>query len=176
MKSDTVLTFHVVQPTEIPQLEPVLAAALDWDAATFAAIFAEHEDGASTTILGYEGARVVGSVTIRWHAHYPPFRDKRIPLIQHIEIAYHERGRGLGNQLLARAEGEIAQRSPVAGLCVGIFADYGPAQRLYAKRGFIPDGRGVCQGHRPLGEGAAVTIGHDLLLWLTKDVSALHHG
>ena len=173
MKSDTVLTFHIVQPAQIPQLEPVLATALDWDAATFAAIFAEHEDGASTTILAFEGDRVIGSVTIRWHARYPPFRDAGIPLIQHIEIAYHERGRGLGNQLLAQAEDQIAQRSPVAGLCVGIFDAYGRAQRLYAKRGFIPDGRGVCHGHTPLNEGATVTIGHDLLLWLTKDVSGI---
>src|SRR5215211_7159467 len=69
------------------------------------------------------------------------------------------------------AEQEIAQRSPLAGLCVGIFDEYGPAQRLYAKRGFVPDGRGVCKRHTPLRHGEQVRIEHDLLLWLIKDVA-----
>jgi hypothetical protein len=96
----------------------------------------DHDTGGSTTILEYEAGRLVGIVTIQWHSHYPPFRDCGIPLIQNIEIRYHQRGRGLGNALLERAEQEIAQRSPIAGLCVGIFDEYGRGQRLYIKRAY----------------------------------------
>jgi hypothetical protein len=52
-----------------------------------------------------------------------------------------------------------------------LFDDYGPAQRLYARRGYVPDGRGACQDHRPLSEGARVTMDHDLIMWLTKDLA-----
>lgn len=63
-----------------------------------------------------------------------------------------------------------------AGLCVGIFDDYGRAQRLYAKRGFIPDGRGVCKGHTPLRCGQDVRVDDDLLLWLTRNVKQRSEG
>lgn len=170
----TPLTFRVVLPDEIDSVKrEVKSVFFSGDDATIEDHFQEHEDGASTTILGYEVGRLVGIITIRWQARYPLFRERGIPLIQNIEIRYEDRGRGLGNQMLERAEQEIARHSPLAGLVVGISAAYGPAQRLYARRGYIPDGRGVCRQFTPLQEGEVVTIDHDLLLWLIKDVSSI---
>ncbi len=37
--------------------------------------------------------------------------------------------------------------------------------------GTYPDGRGACQGQRPLSVGARVTMDHDLIMWLTKDLA-----
>jgi GNAT superfamily N-acetyltransferase len=171
-QTETWLTFRVVQPHEIGQVEQeVQEAFFSGDEATIHAHFADHENGASTTILGYEAGRLVGIVTIRWQCRYPLFRERQIPLIQNIEVRYEDRGRGLGGRMLARAEQEIARRSPLAGLVVGISEDYGPAQRLYARRGFLPDGRGLCRQYTPLKVGDVVTVDHDLLLWLVKDVS-----
>ena len=173
-KPETGLSFRVVSPEELTQVkQEVKAVFFSGDDAEVEANFVEHENGASTTILGYEAGRLVGIVTIRWHSRYPPFRERNIPLIQNIEIRYEDRGRGLGGQMLERTEQEIAKRSPLAGLVVGIFDAYGPAQRLYARRGYIPDGRGVCRDHTPLKQGDVVTVDHDLLLWLVKDVSTL---
>jgi hypothetical protein len=45
---------------------------------------------------------------------------------------------------------------------------YGPAQRLYARRGYLPDSRGAWHGQEPLRHGVQVTMDHDLILWLTK--------
>jgi len=56
------------------------------------------------------------------------------------------------------------------GITVGLSAEYGPAQRMYGRRGYVPDGRGACQGQRPLSQGARVTMDHDLIIWLTKDL------
>ena len=72
--------------------------------------------------------------------------------------------------LMEAAERPLATRSRKACICVGLFEAYGPAQRLYARRGYVPDGRGVCEGHRPLRPGERVEIGHHLLLWLLKDL------
>jgi GNAT superfamily N-acetyltransferase len=167
-----ILTFRTVQPHEIAQVKrEVKEAFFSGDDATINDHFQYHENGESTTILAYELARLVGIVTIRWHSRYPLFRERNIPLIQNIEIRYEDRGRGLGNAMLERAEQEIAQRSPLAGLVVGISEDYGPAQKLYAKRGYIPDGRGVCRDFTPLKIGDQVTVDHDIMLWLIKDVS-----
>jgi hypothetical protein len=43
----------------------------------------------------------------------------------------------------------------------------------YAKRGYLPDGRGACQEQRPLKQGEKITVDHDLILWLTKDLTRL---
>lgn len=41
------------------------------------------------------------------------------------------------------AEKRIFERSEVAGIGFGISADYGAAQRMFVKRGYVPDGRGL---------------------------------
>ena len=45
--------------------------------------------------------------------------------------------------LLDEAEQLIGARSPLAGIGFGLYADYGAAQRLYVKRGYVPDGHGA---------------------------------
>lgn len=135
--------------------------------------FQGHREGNSTTLLGYQGGELVGILTIRWQSNYPPFREHGVPLIHYIEIKWERRGQGLGSELMERAERFASARVRKLGICVGIFDAYGPAQRLYIKRGFIPDGRGVCRGHEPLKEGQTVQVDHDLLLWLVKDLATL---
>ena len=56
------------------------------------------------------------------------------------------------------------------GLTVGLFDDYGPAQRLYGRRDYIPDGRGACRRRRPLSKGTRLTMDDHLIIWLTKDL------
>jgi hypothetical protein len=66
------------------------------------------------------------------------------------------------------AEEVIAARSPAAGIGVGLYADYGAAQRLYVKRGYIPDGRGASWRDRPVLGGETVVADDDLALYFTK--------
>lgn len=152
-------------------MEEALTAFFSGDPAEAEPVFADHENGRSSTLMGYVDGELVGILTIRWEPKYPPFRAEGIPLIQNIEIRWERRGQGLGGDLMEHAERYAARRASKVGICVGIFDAYGPAQRLYAKRGYIPDGRGVCVGHEPLRQGQKVTVDHDLLLWLTKDLS-----
>jgi len=70
------------------------------------------------------------------------------------------------------AEALIATRASKADITVGLFDAYGPAQRLFVRRVYVPDVRGVCQAPRPLQKGEAVTMDHDMILWLTKELTA----
>jgi hypothetical protein len=81
------------------------------------------------------------------------------------------RRRGVATLLMDATE-QLARDRGIAtlGITVGLFDEYGPAQRLYGPRGYIPDGRGACRGQRPLTKGMRVTVGHDLIIWLTKDL------
>jgi hypothetical protein len=54
------------------------------------------------------------------------------------------------------------------GIGVGLNANYGTAQKLYIKRGFIPDGRGIIYNNMPVEAGFQVRVDDDLILYLTK--------
>jgi hypothetical protein len=49
--------------------------------------------------------------------------------------------------------------------------DYGPAQRLYVLRGYVPDGRGLMDHEQPVVYGKSITVGHELAIYFTKKLS-----
>ena len=132
--------------------------------------FEDHVEGLGDTFLAHVDGELAGYVTIRWESHNVYFRENNIPFIHHLEVFPEYKGYGIASRLMDSAETLISTRATQAGICVGIFDVYGPAQKLYARRGYIPDGRGVCQNHRPITEGEQLTIDHDLIIWMIKDL------
>lgn len=129
-------------------------------------------DGAS--LIATNGSDVVGYVAIVWESDYAGFRDRGIPLLHQISVSEPWRRRGVATLLMDAAERLAGARGiATLGITVGLFDEYGPAQRMYGRRGYIPDGRGACQDHRPLREGATVRLDHDVMLWLTKDLDSV---
>jgi len=82
------------------------------------------------------------------------------------------RRQGVATMLMDAAE-QLARDRGIAtlGITVGLFDEYGAAQQLYGRRGYVPDGRGACQGQRPLRKGMLVTVDDDLIIWLTKHLA-----
>ena len=70
------------------------------------------------------------------------------------------------------AEARVALRSHVVGIGVGMYPDYGPAQRMYVKRGYVPDGRGLCYDGTPVAPMAQVRNDDSLNLLFTKRLSS----
>lgn len=70
-----------------------------------------------------------------------------------------------------KSENIIKERSEIAGIGVGLFSDYGNAQILYAKRGYIPDGKGIYNSHRYIERGDTVIIDDDVALYLIKKLT-----
>lgn len=66
------------------------------------------------------------------------------------------------------AEYTISKKYNTVGIGVGLTKDYGTAQRLYIKRGYLPDGRGISQNEIQLKWGDVVSIDDDLVLDFTK--------
>ena len=73
-------------------------------------------------------------------------------------------------RLLDRAEGLIGQRSSVAGIAVGLHPGYAAAQRLYARRGYVPDGKPLQYYGVPVREGQEVRLDNDLTMNMTKEL------
>jgi ribosomal protein S18 acetylase RimI-like enzyme len=111
---------------------------------------------------------IAGYLTVRWESDYPPFREARIPEIVDLNVLPAFRRRGIASALMDAAEAIIAQRSPVAGIGVGLYADYGAAQRMYVLRGYIPDGRGIFYNREPVIPGEMARVDDELVLYFTK--------
>jgi GNAT superfamily N-acetyltransferase len=128
----------------------------------------EQDSGTREVPVATVDGTFAGYLTVRWISGYPPFRDAGIPEIQDFNVLPAYRRRGVGSALMDAAEAAIATRSPVAGIGVGLYAAYGPAQRLYARRGYVPDGRGAVYGGVPVAPGAAVPVDDEFVLMMTR--------
>ena len=111
-----------------------------------------------------------GYLNVVWTSAYPPFRDRSIPEITDLNVLIKFRKLGVATRLMDDAESLISQCRETAGIRVGLTADYGPAQRLYVRRGYVPDGSGLYYGGQPLKYGDRTTADDDLTLGFTKRV------
>ncbi len=111
-----------------------------------------------------------GYLTICWQSSNVSFREKQIPEIMDFNVLVKFRRRGIGTQLMDRAEAEIGRVGPVAGIGVGMTPDYGAAQRLYVLRGYVPDGNGLQYMARPTQHGQTLKVDDNLVLYLTKEL------
>jgi GNAT superfamily N-acetyltransferase len=110
---------------------------------------AEHEAGERVVLLAAEGADILAYGSILWSPAYQFFREFGIPELQDLVVAQHRRREGIGSRLIAALEQRARKRGCLQiGLGVGLYADYGDAQRLYVKLGYVPDGRGITSGSR----------------------------
>ncbi|MFA5075183.1 MAG: GNAT family N-acetyltransferase [Candidatus Babeliales bacterium] len=113
----------------------------------------------------------VGYVTLNLLPEYKFFRNQNIPEISDLNVLPKFRKQGIGSKLLDLAESQAQKMGPYVGLGVGLYEDYGNAQRLYIKRGYIPDGNGITYKCKKLEPGKTVILDDDLILWFVKNFS-----
>jgi GNAT superfamily N-acetyltransferase len=163
-----------IQPVDEGNSESAVRFLIEWVSdgeAEARRYLADHAEPDGTSLIAVSGSEAVGYVAIVWESNFAGFRSRGIPLVHQIAVAEPWRRRGAATLLMDAAE-HIARDRGVAtlGLTVGLFDEYGPAQRMYGRRGYIPDGRGACQCQRPLSKGTQVTMDHNLMIWLTKSL------
>jgi GNAT superfamily N-acetyltransferase len=135
----------------------------------FRRLISQQEKGEIMFLVAYSNNDIAGFVYIKWQADYPPFAEKAIPEIRDLRVLEQFRRGGIATALMNEAERLIFQRSKIAGLGVGLYADYGPAQRMYIQRGYVPDGRGLQYNNQPVYPGQGVPVDDNLVLYFTKE-------
>ncbi len=128
----------------------------------------ENEKGERFTLLAFHEHDFAGWGHVVYKSHYPYFAENEIPEIQNFDVIPPFRRRGVGSRLIEALEAQAFERSDTVGIGFGLYADYGNAQRLYVKRGYVPDGKGLMYGNRPVEPGGQVRVDDDLVLYLTK--------
>ncbi len=141
-------------------------------ASLFEGYLKEQEAGERLVWVAHIQDKFAGYVTLKWQSGYPSFKAQNIPEIVDLNVLPAYRKMGIGSLLLDAAEKEAATRSDTIGIGVGLYAGedggYGAAQRLYVKRGYLPDGKGVTYNYEPTIPGNSYPLDDDLVLWFTK--------
>lgn len=111
-------------------------AAQGWNkpAAQYERYYAEQCAGEREVLVAKCAGVLAGYVTVVWRSDYQPFGEQAIPEIVDLNVLIAFQRRGIASALLDAAEVRIATRSPIAGIGVGVTADYGAAQMLYVRR------------------------------------------
>jgi ribosomal protein S18 acetylase RimI-like enzyme len=163
------LTIRNLQAADIQSIAQAFAE-LGWNkpASQYEHYLSQQDAGQREVLVAFVDGEFAGYVTIVWASEYEPFCNAAIPEIVDFNVLPKFRRRGIGTKLMDEAERRIAHRSPVAGIGVGMTADYGAAQRLYVRRGYLPDGYGLASNNRHLQHGDVVTVDDGLALMFTK--------
>ena len=113
-----------------------------------------------------------GSVYVYLTVKEGPFKGKGWPIIVDFSVLEKYQKKGIGSRLMDVAEQIAGQYADTVCLGVGLCGSYGSAQRMYVKRGYIPDGSGVWYQDKPCIQYETVcTVDDDLILYLSKKLS-----
>ncbi len=120
-------------------------------------------------IAEYNG-EFAGYLTINWTSDYLYFKERSIPEIVDFNVLKKFQRKGIGTVLMDEAENRIRVQSNLAGIGVGMYKDYGPAQILYNRRNYIPDGNGLILNSKPIKYGESIIMNDGVILFFTKNL------
>ena len=129
--------------------------------------FKEQESGEREVLVAEVESAVAGYITILPSAKHGPFAEI-YPELSDFNVFELFQNQGIGNLLMEEAEKRVKLVSDKVTLGVGLHSGYGPAQRLYVKRGYIPDGSGVWFSDHPLAPYSSCENNDDLVLYFSK--------
>ena len=139
---------------------------------TYTGYFRKQGEGTLCVFVAECGGEFAGYTTMRSQAAGGAFANMGIPEISDFNVFAKYRRRGIGTAILAAAEAMAGTLGDTVCLGVGLHKGYGAAQRLYIKRGYVPDGSGVWYEDRRLEEGAQCRNDDGLILYLSKKLRA----
>ena len=139
------------------------------DPTVWAACQRKADAGERVTLVAMQDDKALGYGSLVWRSSYKRFAASGIPEIHDVATAKRFRRMGVAKTIIASLEEIAAKRGRLhVGIGVGLYADYGSAQRLYASLGYAPDGFGATYRGSPVEPGAQYRVDDDFILWLTK--------
>lgn len=144
--------------------------AQGWNAAVekYETRLQDQREGRAIALAAEYCGDIAGYVNVYPNSVWGAFANMGLPEIVDFGVLVKFRGRGIGSRLMDVAEEIAAHYADVVYLGVGLHSGYGSAQRMYIKRGYIPDGKGVWYGSGVCPQYAECCNDDDLVLYLSK--------
>ncbi len=131
----------------------------------------DQADGKSVALVAEYRGNVAGYINVYFDSKWGAFANMGYPEIMDFGVLAKYRNRGIGSKLMDIAEQIAFACSDVVYLGVGLHSGYGSAQRMYIKRGYVPDGSGVWYRDEICKQYADCCNDDDLVLYLSKKQS-----
>lgn len=127
----------------------------------------DQSEGRSISLAAEYLGQVAGYINLYPDSKWGAFAG-RYPEIVDFGVLEKYRRNGIGSKLMDIAEQLAAGYSDTVYLGVGLHSGYGSAQRMYVKRGYIPDGSGVWYGENVCEPYTDCRNDDDLVLYFSK--------
>lgn len=129
---------------------------------------AHQAEGKAVCLVAEYKGNVAGYIHVYPNSEWGAFAGQGLPEIVDFGVLVKYRNHGIGSKLMDIAEGIAGKYADVVYLGVGLHSGYGSAQRMYVKRGYIPDGTGVWYQDKVCKQYADCCNDDDLVLYLSK--------
>ncbi|MCM1578930.1 MAG: bifunctional histidine phosphatase family protein/GNAT family N-acetyltransferase [Ruminococcus sp.] len=153
---------------EIFTLEEIAQGWQDSSAEKLQRRLADAVSGKAVALAADIDGKPAGYVSLYPYCMWGALGGKGYPEIVDLAVLEKYRNRGVASALLDTAERLAAEFSDTVYLGVGLHRGYGAAQRLYIKRGYIPDGSGVWYKDKPCEPYGECRNDDELVLYLYK--------
>ena len=168
--SDGRLTVRSMRESDIPAFCEAFARQ-GWpgkDEAQFKRYYHMDQNNDRLIFVAEVDGQVAGYTTLMKEAEHGPFAHNGIPYVCDFNVLKAFQRQGIGSKIMDCVESTAFQAHDSICLGVGLYTDYGTAQRMYIKRGYIPDGSGVWYNNVNLQPGAPCFNDDDLILYMMK--------
>lgn len=144
--------------------------AQGWDASVdkYEMRLRHQAEGKSISLVAEYKGSVAGYINIYPNSEWGAFAGRGYPEIVDFGVLEKYRRNGIGSKLMDTAELIASKYADTVYLGVGLYSGYGSAQRMYVKRGYIPDGSGVWYKDKICEYCANCRNDDDLVLYLSK--------
>ena len=128
----------------------------------------DQDEGRAIALVAEYKGNVAGYINVYPDSKWGAFANQGFPEIVDFGVLVKYRNNGIGSKLMDVAEEIASGYADTVYLGVGLHSGYGSAQRMYIKRGYIPDGTGVWYGEYVCPQYADCCNDDELALYLSK--------
>lgn len=129
-----------------------------------------QREGECTFLIALLNGEIAGYVFVLYQDRWGSMADARQPGLADLNVFPWNRRCGVGNALLEKAEETAALYGDSLHLDIHVTATAGQAHRLYFRRGYLPDGRGVYHKYKQYDNAMGEVNPEDLTLLLIKSL------
>lgn len=168
-KDDKILIRNM-QPSDAQIIadEEVAQGWLDATSEKYKMRLQHQQEGKCISLTAEYNGNIAGYINLYFKSIGGAFLNEDIPEIVDFGVLEKYRRNGIGSRLMETAEKLASECSDTVCLGVGLHHGYGSAQRMYVKRGYIPDGSGVWYKDSVCGQYEDCCNDDELVLYLSK--------